>query len=90
MYGILAYKVFKSLTSNHDVVTICIFTGTDITNAEEVAIKLECVKTKHPQLHIESKIYKMMQGGGKSILKANYQHPTWIVLSSSVEFFYQL
>jgi len=38
--------------------------GTDITNAEEVAIKLECVKTKHPQLHIESKIYKMMQGGG--------------------------
>ena len=40
-------------------------TGTDITNAEEVAIKLECVKTKHPQLHIESKIYKMMQGGGK-------------------------
>jgi len=31
---------------------------------EEVAIKLECVKTKHPQLHIESKIYKMMQGGG--------------------------
>jgi predicted Ser/Thr protein kinase len=39
-------------------------TGTDITNAEEVAIKLECIKTKHPQLHIESKIYKMMQGGG--------------------------
>ncbi|GLD57644.1 casein kinase I [Lates japonicus] len=23
----------------------------------------ECVKTKHPQLHIESKFYKMMQGG---------------------------
>jgi len=40
------------------------FSGTDITNAEEVAIKLECVKTKHPQLHIESKIYRMMQGGG--------------------------
>ena len=40
--------------------------GTDITNAVEVAIKLECVKTKHPQLHIESKIYKMMQGGGKT------------------------
>jgi serine/threonine protein kinase len=28
-----------------------------------VAIKLECTKTKHPQLHIESKFYKMMQGG---------------------------
>ena len=43
---------------------ICPFTGTDISVGEEVAIKLECVKTKHPQLHIESKIYKMMQGGG--------------------------
>ena len=43
------------------------FAGTDITNAEEVAIKLECVKTKHPQLHIESKIYKMMQGGGEHL-----------------------
>ncbi|KAK2121577.1 Casein kinase I isoform epsilon [Saguinus oedipus] len=30
-----------------------------------IAIKLECVKTKHPQLHIESKFYKMMQGGGE-------------------------
>ncbi|CAJ0965544.1 unnamed protein product [Ranitomeya imitator] len=40
-----------------------IYLGTDIAAAEEVAIKLECVKTKHPQLHIESKIYKMMQGG---------------------------
>jgi len=36
-----------------------------VTSPEEVAIKLECVKTKHPQLHIESKIYKIMQGGGK-------------------------
>uniref|UniRef100_A0A8C9G5K6 Protein kinase domain-containing protein n=1 Tax=Pavo cristatus TaxID=9049 RepID=A0A8C9G5K6_PAVCR len=41
-----------------------IYLGTDIAAGEEVAIKLECVKTKHPQLHIESKIYKMMQGGG--------------------------
>uniref|UniRef100_A0A1I8HPM2 non-specific serine/threonine protein kinase n=1 Tax=Macrostomum lignano TaxID=282301 RepID=A0A1I8HPM2_9PLAT len=40
-----------------------IYLGTDITNGEEVAIKLECVRTKHPQLHIESKIYKLMQGG---------------------------
>ncbi len=28
-----------------------------------VAIKLECIKTKHPQLHIESKFYRIMQGG---------------------------
>jgi casein kinase 1, delta len=38
-------------------------TGTNIASTEEVAIKLECVRTKHPQLHIESKIYRMMQGG---------------------------
>lgn len=44
------------------LMTLC--PGTDIAAGEEVAIKLECVKTKHPQLHIESKIYKMMQGGG--------------------------
>uniref|UniRef100_A0ABJ7H398 Casein kinase 1 delta n=1 Tax=Homo sapiens TaxID=9606 RepID=A0ABJ7H398_HUMAN len=43
-----------------------IYLGTDIAAGEEVAIKLECVKTKHPQLHIESKIYKMMQGGDQS------------------------
>ncbi|XP_035208722.1 casein kinase I-like [Stegodyphus dumicola] len=40
-----------------------IYMGTNITTGEEVAIKLECVKTKHPQLHIESKFYRMMQGG---------------------------
>uniref|UniRef100_A0A090XBU6 non-specific serine/threonine protein kinase n=1 Tax=Ixodes ricinus TaxID=34613 RepID=A0A090XBU6_IXORI len=40
-----------------------IYLGTNITTGEEVAIKLECIKTKHPQLHIESKFYKMMQGG---------------------------
>lgn len=40
-----------------------IYLGTSIATAEEVAIKLECVKTKHPQLHIEAKFYKMMQGG---------------------------
>lgn len=41
--------------------------GANIATGEEVAIKLECVKTKHPQLHIESKFYKMMQGGGKKL-----------------------
>ncbi|XP_067672818.1 casein kinase I-like isoform X5 [Haliotis asinina] len=46
-----------------------IYLGTDISNGEEVAIKLECVKTKHPQLHIESKIYRMMQGVGIPTIK---------------------
>ncbi|KAJ8251618.1 hypothetical protein GJAV_G00223280 [Gymnothorax javanicus] len=40
-----------------------IYLGANIASGEEVAIKLECVKTKHPQLHIESKFCKMMQGG---------------------------
>ena len=40
-----------------------IYLGTNIASNEEVAIKLECIRTKHPQLHIESKIYRMMQGG---------------------------
>ena len=40
-----------------------IYLGTNISTGEEVAIKLECIKTKHPQLHIESKFYKLMQGG---------------------------
>lgn len=39
--------------------------GTDIVTKKEVAIKLECKKTRHPQLHIESKFYKLMQGGSK-------------------------
>ena len=46
-----------------------VFQGTNISTGEEVAIKLECVKTKHPQLHIEAKFYKMMQGGGKQSFK---------------------
>ncbi|KAF7266624.1 hypothetical protein GWI33_020123 [Rhynchophorus ferrugineus] len=40
-----------------------IYLGTNIATGEEVAIKLECIKTRHPQLHIESKFYRMMQGG---------------------------
>jgi len=40
-----------------------IFLGTNITTGEEVAIKLESVKTRHPQLLYESKIYKVLQGG---------------------------
>lgn len=40
-----------------------IYLGEDILKHEEVAIKLEGKKTKHPQLHIESKLYKLMSGG---------------------------
>ncbi|CAF0839069.1 unnamed protein product [Adineta ricciae] len=40
-----------------------IYLGINITNGEEVAIKLESVKTSHPQLSFESKLYKILQGG---------------------------
>ncbi|KAJ7531141.1 hypothetical protein O6H91_14G033800 [Diphasiastrum complanatum] len=40
-----------------------IYLGTHIQTNEEVAIKLESVKTKHPQLLYESKLYKILQGG---------------------------
>lgn len=39
-----------------------IFLGTDITTGEEVAVKLESIKTKHPQLLYESKLYRILQG----------------------------
>ena len=40
-----------------------IYLGINITNGEEVAIKLESVKARHPQLLYESKLYKILQGG---------------------------
>ncbi|GAU33939.1 hypothetical protein TSUD_357390 [Trifolium subterraneum] len=40
-----------------------IYLGTNIQTNEEVAVKLENVKTKHPQLLYEAKLYKLLQGG---------------------------
>ncbi|XP_074273469.1 casein kinase 1-like protein 1 [Silene latifolia] len=40
-----------------------IYLGTNIQTNEEIAIKLESVKTKHPQLLYESKLYRILQGG---------------------------
>ncbi|XP_073144697.1 casein kinase 1-like protein 10 [Henckelia pumila] len=40
-----------------------LYLGVNIQTGEEVGIKLESVKTKHPQLHYESKIYMLLQGG---------------------------
>lgn len=61
--------MFVSMTLQQPGFGVCVVfffqSGSNIATGEEVAIKLECVKTKHPQLHIESKFYKMMQGGGK-------------------------
>ncbi|KAF5945647.1 hypothetical protein HYC85_015875 [Camellia sinensis] len=40
-----------------------LYLGVNVQTGEEVAIKLESVKTKHPQLHYESKTYMLLQGG---------------------------
>lgn len=40
-----------------------IFLGTNITTNEEIAIKLEKVRSNHPQLLYESKLYRLLQGG---------------------------
>jgi casein kinase 1 len=45
-----------------------IYLGTNIQTNEEVAIKLENVKTKHPQLLYESKLYKVLQGGSMDLV----------------------
>ncbi|KAG2323519.1 hypothetical protein Bca52824_016732 [Brassica carinata] len=37
--------------------------GTDVQTNEDVAIKLESVKTVHPQLSYDSRIYRVLQGG---------------------------
>ena len=39
--------------------------GTNVLTGEEVAIKLEVCHTDHPQLYIEGKFYRMLQGGGR-------------------------
>ena len=43
--------------------------ATNVLSNEEVAIKLEQINAKHPQLHIECKYYKIMQGGGEYCLR---------------------
>ncbi|KAH7302657.1 hypothetical protein KP509_23G081700 [Ceratopteris richardii] len=40
-----------------------IYIGVNVQSNEEVGIKLESVKTKHPQLLYEAKIYRILQGG---------------------------
>lgn len=54
-------KLFESSCS-------CIFPadnsiGTNIISGEEIAIKLESVKAKHPQLEYEARVYKSLAGG---------------------------
>jgi len=40
-----------------------IYLGTNINTGEEVAMKLESIKTRHPQLAYEYKVYRILSGG---------------------------
>lgn len=40
-----------------------IYLALNLTNGEEVAVKLEAVRARHPQLLYESKVYRLLQGG---------------------------
>jgi casein kinase 1 len=44
-----------------------IYQGTNIQNGDSVAIKLEPVKTQHPQLLYESRLYKILNSGGDAV-----------------------
>ncbi|KAG8227831.1 hypothetical protein J437_LFUL008475, partial [Ladona fulva] len=40
-----------------------IYLGINVSNGEEVAVKLEPMRARHPQLLYESKLYKILTGG---------------------------
>ncbi|XP_010542943.1 PREDICTED: casein kinase 1-like protein 8 [Tarenaya hassleriana] len=40
-----------------------LFLGANVQTGEEVAVKMEPVRARHPQLHYESKLYMLLQGG---------------------------
>ena len=42
-----------------------IYLGVNIATKEEVGIKMESLRTRHPQLLYESRVYKLLQGGCK-------------------------
>lgn len=48
-----------------------IYLAINVANGEEVAVKLESIKARHPQLLYESKLYKILQGG------AGIPHVRW-------------
>lgn len=54
-----------------------IYSGTNVHTGEEVAIKLEPIKSRHPQLMYESKIYRVLQGGCKPPIPVNAYSPSF-------------
>jgi serine/threonine protein kinase len=60
-----------------------IYLGTNMSTGEEVAIKLESVKTKHPQLLRETKIYRSLHGVGKFLLCTFYPLDEFLTMCPS-------
>lgn len=58
-------------------VLLCVY------NFQEVAVKLESQKARHPQLLYESKLYKILQGG-VGIPHIRYCHGSWNMLYLSI------
>lgn len=60
LHSLQAYAIITTSLKRH-------FThhnlGTNIISGEEIAIKLESVKAKHPQLEYEARVYKSLAGG---------------------------
>jgi serine/threonine protein kinase len=49
-----------------------IYLGTNVSNGEDVAIKLEPLRSSHPQLLRETKIYRSLHGVGSSSVVHNF------------------
>jgi serine/threonine protein kinase len=49
-----------------------IYLGTNVSNGEDVAIKLEPLRSSHPQLLRETKIYRSLHGVGSSSVDHNF------------------
>ncbi len=56
--------VFCSLAIESDDIPLRL----QMLTGEEVAVKLESTRTKHPQLAYESKIYRILHGGREYIV----------------------
>ncbi|XP_036354894.1 casein kinase I-like [Octopus sinensis] len=58
-----------------------IYSAVNVSNGEEVAVKLEKSQAQHPQLAFESKIYRFMQGDqGIPCLKGYYEQNSYNIM----------
>lgn len=71
--GLFSKKTFWNLFCSDDILAATwrpspnriyrSFSGQDIHTNEEVAVKLESFTSRHPQLHVEVRLYKILSGG---------------------------